>query len=182
MADAEGDTDFEAFAAARAPALFRTALLLTGDRDSAEDLVQSTLERACRKWGRATAADSPEAYVKQIMVNLANDRWRRLVRRRESPLTHDRADESDPYRRTDERDVLVRTLHTLPIGMRTVLVLRYFDEMGDGEIADFMGISAATVRSQASRGMARLRAELTAGRGQATRASSKGMRYERPQH
>jgi RNA polymerase sigma factor (sigma-70 family) len=108
------------------------------------------------------------------MVNLANDRWRRLVRRRESSLTYDRADETDPYQRTEQRDLLVRTLHTLPIGMRTVLVLRYFDDMADGEIAGFMGISAATVRSQASRGMARLRAELNAGRGEAPQTSLRG--------
>lgn len=76
---------FTEFVAQRSGALFRTAYALTGDVHVAEDLVQETLERACRQWRKVAVADSPEAYVRKVLVNLANDRWRRLSRRGECP-------------------------------------------------------------------------------------------------
>ncbi|MDX3758879.1 sigma factor [Streptomyces mirabilis] len=72
--------DFPAFVAARSAALFRGALVLTGSREAAEDLLQETLERTCRKWRTIAAKDAPDAYVRRITVNLANDRWRRFRR------------------------------------------------------------------------------------------------------
>ena len=72
------EEDFQSFVAARSAALFRGALVLTGNREAAEDLVQETLERACRRWRTIATKDAPEAYVRRIMVNLANDRWRRF--------------------------------------------------------------------------------------------------------
>ncbi|WP_242435996.1 sigma factor [Streptomyces sp. Root369] len=74
------ETDFDGFVAALSAALFRGALVLTGNRDAAEDLVQEILERACRKWRTISVKDAPEAYARRIMVNLANDRWRRFRR------------------------------------------------------------------------------------------------------
>ena len=71
---------FTEFVAQRSGALFRTAYALTGDVHVAEDLVQEALERACRHWRKVEVADSPEAYVRKVLVNLANDRWRRLSR------------------------------------------------------------------------------------------------------
>jgi RNA polymerase sigma-70 factor (sigma-E family) len=156
--------DFGQFLAARSAALFGTALLLTGDAHAADDLVQATLEKACRKWGRAVRADSPEAYVRRIMVNLAKDSWRRDRGRRELPLTEELVGGADPFRRTDQRDELIRALLRLPIRMRTILVLRYFDDLEDPSIAGLLGISQATVRSQCARGVTRLRAEVEADR------------------
>lgn len=155
-------TAFAEFVQARSPSLFRTALLLTGDRHLADDLVQSTLERIWRQWRRVRRADSPDAYARRILVNLANDRWRGQRGGRELPLLDtDDAEYAgtvvDPYRQLAHRDQLIRVLHELPLKMRTVLVLRYFDDLSDESIADLMQVSLSTVRSQASRALAKLR-------------------------
>ncbi|WP_063772010.1 SigE family RNA polymerase sigma factor [Kitasatospora mediocidica] len=149
--------DFAEFVQQRSAALFRTAYVLTGGRETAEDLVQEALEKACRHWNRVRVTDSPEAYVRRIVVNLANDRWRRLRRAGERSDLADRADPSDHYRGVEQRDEVVRALQSLPIGMRTVVVLHYLHEMGDAEIAAALGISAGSVRSQLARGLAKLR-------------------------
>ena len=154
-------TAFEDFVQARSAALFRTALLLTGqDRASAEDLLQICLERAYRHWGRiARAGEDPERYARRILVNAANDRWRWLGRRREQPLTLAGSREAVPDRTAEvvDRDVLLRALAVLPQRQRSVLVLRFFDDLDDREIAAMFGCSPGTVRSHISRGLARLR-------------------------
>jgi RNA polymerase sigma-70 factor (sigma-E family) len=161
MRGTDDTAGFAEFVQARSPSLFRTALLLTGGRDPADDLVQSTLERVWRQWGRVRRADSPDAYARRILVNLANDRWRGRRGHHEVPLLEGDTDATavacDPYRQVVQRDELIRVLHTLPLKMRTVLVLRYFDDLPDEAIADLMQVSASTVRSQAARGLARLR-------------------------
>ena len=156
----EEDEDFVEFVAEVSSRLRQTAYLLCGSRDDAKDLVQEALERACRKWHRIAAADSPEAYVRRIMVNLANDRWRRIERLRESELAlaAQRADPGDEYGWLDLREQLTAMLDDLPIRMRTIIVLRYFHDMDDAHIADVLGITPSSVRSQLSRGLAKLRA------------------------
>jgi RNA polymerase sigma-70 factor (sigma-E family) len=155
--------DFSSFVAARSGALFRGALVLTGSREAAEDLVQETLERACRRWRTIVVQDAPDAYVRRIMVNLANDRWRRF--RRVVPQQDTGDDQpapGDEYGRVDSRDQLVRALQSLPIGMRTVVVLRYFHDLSDAEIAGDLRISPSAVRSQLTRGLEKLRAQIPA--------------------
>jgi RNA polymerase sigma-70 factor (sigma-E family) len=154
--------DFAGFVAARSSALFRGAFVLTGNREAAEDLVQETLERAYRKWRAIITKDSPDAYVRRIMVNLANDRWRRFRRSAEHHNGDDRAVPGDEYRRIDNRDQLARALQCLPMRMRTVVVLRYFHDLSDAEIAADLGISQGTVRSQLARAMAKLRSQTPA--------------------
>jgi RNA polymerase sigma-70 factor (sigma-E family) len=156
---AEEGNDFHRFVVARSAVLFRGALVLTGNREAAEDLVQETLERACRKWRTIAAKDSPEAYVRRIMVNLANDRWRRFRRTVPHQDGGDRAAPGDDYGQVDTRDQLVRALQGLPMRMRTVVVLRYFHDLSDDEIAADLGISPSTVRSQLARGIDRLRGQ-----------------------
>ena len=155
--------DFGDFVRQRSAALFRTAYVLTGSRDAAEDLVQEALEKACRHWRRISAVDSPEAYVRRIVVNLANDRWRRLGRAKETSAVPDRADPRDAYQRVELHDEVIRALQTLPMGMRTVVVLHYLHDMGDQQIAAMLGISANAVRSQLTRGLAKLRADASPG-------------------
>ncbi|WP_234443883.1 SigE family RNA polymerase sigma factor [Streptomyces sp. NRRL B-24484] len=152
------------FVEQRSAALFRTAYVLTGHREMAEDLLQEALERACRHWNRVAVADSPEAYVRRIVVNLANDRWRSLRRGGEhADVDLDaRPDARDPYRAVEVRDELLQALHALPIGMRTVVVLRYLHDLDDLEIAETLGVSPGTVRSQLARGLAKLRARAAA--------------------
>ncbi|GAB2702357.1 SigE family RNA polymerase sigma factor [Kitasatospora kifunensis] len=149
--------DFVEFVQQRSAALFRTAYILTGSQHAAEDLLQEALEKACRNWRRVAVADSPEAYVRRIVVNLANDRWRGLRRRGERAELTDHADPRDPYRLVELREELVQALHALPIGMRTVVVLHYLHDMGDEQIADTLRISPSAVRSQLARGLAKLR-------------------------
>lgn len=168
------ETDFEGFAAARAGALFRGALVLTGNREAAEDLVQETLERTCRTWRRIAVADAPDAYVRRIMVNLANDRWRRF--RRTVPDRGDRVAPGDEYGQVDSRDQLVRALQQLPMRMRTVVVLRYFHDLSDAEIAADLDISPSTVRSQLARGIDKLRSQIPALSSPSPRQPTEGVR------
>lgn len=156
------ENDFHGFVVARSAVLFRGALVLTGDRQAAEDLVQETLERACRRWRTIAAKDAPDAYVRRIMVNLANDRWRRFRRTAPYQDDGDRAAPGDQYGQVDTRDQLVRALQGLPMRMRTVVVLRYFHDLSDTEIAADLGISPSTVRSQLARGIDKLRGRLPA--------------------
>lgn len=149
--------DFIEFVQHRSAALFRTAYILTGSRDTAEDLLQEALEKSCRHWNRVEVSDSPEAYVRRIVVNLANDRWRRLRRAGERSDLVDHADPRDPYQLVELRDELVQALHALPIGMRTVVVLHYLHDMRHEEIAETLRISPSAVRSQLARGLAKLR-------------------------
>jgi RNA polymerase sigma-70 factor (sigma-E family) len=151
---------FEEFVRACSPRLFRTALLLAGqDRAAAEDLLQLALERAYRHWARVCRSGEPERYVQRILANASNDRWRRAARRPERLL---RPSDADPLAQDQsgavvERDFLMRALAALPPRQRTVLVLRYFNDLSEAEIADALGCSVGTVKSQVSRGLARLR-------------------------
>jgi RNA polymerase sigma-70 factor (sigma-E family) len=160
QADPEPGVVFEDFVQARSAGLFRTALLLTGqDRSSAEDLLQICLERAYRHWPRITRLGDPERYVRRILVNAANDRWRRLSRMPERPLSAAGIGLAVPDRAGEvaDRDILVRALAALPQRQRSVIVLRYFDGLAEAEIAVLLGCSLGTVRSQVSRGLARMR-------------------------
>ena len=151
---------FEEFVQSYSPRLFKTALLLTGrDRSAAEDLLQLALERAYRHWARVCRSGEPERYVQRILANASNDRWRQAARRPERPL---RSSDADPLAHDQadavvERDFLMRALAVLPPRQRTVLVLRYFNDLSEAETADALGCSVGTVKSQASRGLARLR-------------------------
>ena len=153
------ELDFAEFVREVSPRLLRTAYVLGGSQDVAEDLVQEALERACRSWHKIAVADAPEAYVRQIVVNLANDRWRRIGRQRESGDAQlpDRPDPRDEYARLDLRDQLTVLLEALPIRMRTIIVLRYLHDMDDVQIAAALNITPGAVRSQLSRGLAKLR-------------------------
>lgn len=152
---------FEEFVQDSSPRLFRTALLLTGqDRAAAEDLLQVALERAYRHWARICRSEEPERYVRRILANASHDRWRRAARRRERSLhAGDAAAVIDDHAgAVADRDLLMRALAGLPKRQRTVLVLRYYSDLPELEIADILGCSVGTVKSQASRGLARLRA------------------------
>lgn len=96
------------------------------------------------------------------MVNLANDRWRRFRRTVPEADGAERAAPGDEYGQVDSRDQLVRALQQLPMRMRTVVVLRYFHDLSDAEIAADLDISPSTVRSQLARGIEKLRGQFPA--------------------
>ena len=152
---------FEEFVQHCSGRLFRTALLLTGqDRPAAEDLLQVALERAYRHWGKISRQDEPERYVRRILANASADRWRRARRRPERPMPAGDvvATAPDQADAIADRDFLLRALAALPPRQRAALVLRYYNDMPDAEIAQALGCSAGTVRSQISRGLAQIRA------------------------
>ncbi|WP_166389040.1 SigE family RNA polymerase sigma factor [Catellatospora methionotrophica] len=145
------DDDFEAFVQQRYTALLRTAYLLCGSRDRAEDLLQNALAAALPKWRRM---DHPEAYLRRIMINQLANVWRRPIREIVTAVLPDRPGH-DPA--IEDRDELWSALRRLPVRMRAVLVLRYWEDRSEQETAQILGVSVGTVKSHASRGLDRLR-------------------------
>jgi RNA polymerase sigma-70 factor (sigma-E family) len=145
------------------PRLMSTAYLLCGDRYEAEDLVQTTLVKMMRSWSRIDRKDEPYVYARTVLANTAASRWRR--RRRYDELVAGRRPADpvpDPATRVVLHDAVWRALDTLPARTRAVLVLRYFEDLTEAQTASTLRCSVGTVKSQASRGLARLRAELDA--------------------
>ncbi|MFF5204580.1 SigE family RNA polymerase sigma factor [Streptosporangium sp. NPDC000396] len=149
------DEAFAAFVAARGTGLLRFAHLACGDAEDAEDLLQTALERAYRRWDRV-GYDNPEPYVRRIIVNTAISRARRRAILRIIP-TH--APPELPDRETDValRQMLMDTLRGLPPRQRAVIVLRYWEDLSETQTAEILGCSAGTVKSQASKALAKLR-------------------------
>ena len=156
---AAGRTGFEEFVAARRQALLRTAYLLTGSAEDAEDLVQVALVKCVPHWRRI--ADRPEPYVRQVLARESVDRWRR---RRWREVSTDRLPDRPGEHRgagdTEDAVDLRRALATLAPRQRAVLVLRYYEDLTEKETAAALGIAVGTVKSQARDGLARLRAVL----------------------
>src|SRR4051812_47322319 len=143
--------DFEAFVVARRGALLRTAYLLTGNHQDAEDLVQSTLIKVVPKWGRIK--DRPEPYVRQVLARESVSRWRG---RRWREVTTDVVPERTHHDSLD-RFSLLEDLRRLSQRQRAVLVLRYFDDLTEADTAATLGISVGTVKSHVRDALARLR-------------------------
>jgi RNA polymerase sigma-70 factor (sigma-E family) len=153
------DADFEAWMTARQPALLRTAYLLTGDAHAAEDLVQTTLAKLYLAWDRIRDREHVDAYARRALVNEHRSAWRRPFRRRE--VVPDRPPERGFTEAYDDRhDALWSFVCSLPTRQRAVVVLRYYEELSEAETAEALGISAGTVKSQASRALAALRERL----------------------
>jgi len=145
------ELDFEEFVAARSAALLRTAYLLTGNHQDAEDLVQTALLRAVPRWGRLR---DPEPYVRRILLHESVSRWRR--RRWRETSTESLPELPAAGADVDGRLVLRQALARLAPRQRAVIVLRYFDDLTESQTADLLGISVGTVKSQARDGLARL--------------------------
>jgi len=151
------DAEFAEYMHARQAALLRTAYLLTGDRHSAEDLVQTSLAKLYLAWDKVRDRGAIDGYVRRIMVNENNSTWRRAWKRREF------ASETVPEVRVVDayddgaRGALWDLVQTLPKRARAVVVLRYYEELSEAETAEILGISVGTVKSQASRALATLR-------------------------
>lgn len=160
------EESFRAFVVARRPALLRTAWLLTGSRDDAEDLVQTALVRAARHWSRVVAAGDPEPYVRRVLVTAHVSAWRTASRRVvTTPL--DGLPDGGPAlpgsrgpgdsERTEDRLVLSAALARLTPRQRAVLVLRFYEDLTETQTAETLGIGVGTVKSQTRHALARLR-------------------------
>lgn len=156
-AAAEPAPDFESWAAARWSRLVRTAYLLTGDHHEAEDLVQTTLAKLYPGWSRISRLDEPDAYVHRALANnnLSRFRRRRVVHLLTSRLPERGRPESTG--RVETRASLVTALAALPPRMRAVVVLRYWEDLSEQQVADALGCSVGNVKSQASRALHKLR-------------------------
>jgi len=162
-ADAAAPT-YEEYVAARWGTLYRTAYLLTGSHADAEDLAQTTLIKAYRSWARVASAASPDAYVRRIMTNtfVSTRRPLRFVRERlvDAVPEIEARDEVD-----HERFRLWPHIASLPPKQRAVVVLRYYEDLSEQQIADALGCSPGTVKSNASLALKALRARMGAEEG-----------------
>jgi RNA polymerase sigma-70 factor (sigma-E family) len=150
---------FEEFVAIASPRLLRTAFLLTRDAGHAEDLLQTALARAWRAWNRIDG--DPEPYVRRIIVNSHATWWRRRWRGEEPTAELPERLGESPQNAVDEREWLWQALGRLPRRQRTVLVLRFYEDLTEAQVAGLLGCSVGTVKSQASKALAKLRLDDT---------------------
>lgn len=151
---------YDAFVAAQGSRLLRTAYLLTGDHGAAEDLLQDTLVRVWSRWPRVSGADEPLAYVRRMLVNASVSRHRSLRPRRAA----ERLVAAPPDRSTTDAerpdDELWQLVATLPSRQRAVVVLAYYEDLSDGQVADALGTTTGTVKSQRAKALRALRSRL----------------------
>jgi RNA polymerase sigma-70 factor (sigma-E family) len=158
LAGADRNAEFVEYFAARAAGLRRLAFGLCGDWHTADDLVQTTFVRLYRAWPRIRA-DTIDAYARRVLVNqfLTRRRWWRESVTAQPP---EMADPTDDTARVRDRMALHQTLATLSPRQRAVIVLRYLEDLPVAEVAELLGVSEGTVKSQAARGVQALRAGL----------------------
>ena len=158
MRSGREETEFREFAAAFSPTLVRAAYLLLRDRDAAQDAVQTTLMRTFGRW--RVARRTPEAYSRQVLVNVCRNHWRH--RSRHPVFTGDErlgevVDPGPGAERVEDRLMLVAALSTLTELHREVLVARFFLELSVAETAELLRVPPGTVKSATHRGLAKLR-------------------------
>jgi RNA polymerase sigma-70 factor (sigma-E family) len=155
--DLGGEGTFGDYVAARGAVLLRIALVLTGNRADAEDLLQAALAKTYLAWDKIHDRAALDAYVKRAMVNTQISWWRR--RRVEEFPTEDIPERAaaDHLPPSELQDTVRRALDRLPQRMRAAVVLRYYEDMSEPEIADALGVSRGTVKSTVSRAVAKLR-------------------------
>lgn len=164
QAEPSRQQEFGQFMTARWPGLVRLAYGLTGDRWLAEDIAQAALASAYAAWWRVRRADDPDAYVRRILINASHRRFRR---RRVAEQAHEPrqfanspladAAVADPAELIGERSALLAAVRELPTRQRAIVLLRYWDDLSDAQVAAVLGCAPGTVRSQASRALAKLR-------------------------
>lgn len=159
MTATDQDAGFTAFVQAHSGSLHHTAYLLTGNQQAADDLLQDALLKTWLAWRRIDHK-AAWAYTRRVMVNLTTDRWRR---RRYEAITLDIDDRRpDPvgevgFDAADDRSFIVRQLATLTPQERAMVVLRYYADLSEADVAEHVGVSVGTVKSTCSRALARLR-------------------------
>jgi RNA polymerase sigma-70 factor (sigma-E family) len=148
------DAAFVAFVRRRGPHHLRTAVLLTGNWHTAEDLIQTCLAKLHRVWHRLDTGVDPDSYLRRMLVNTHRSWWRARWRQ-EAPVevVPDRAVEDDGQQQHALVDTVRRALAALPARQRAVLVLRYFEDLPEAQVADLLGCSVGTVKTHASRGI-----------------------------
>ena len=160
---------FQEFAAARLPAVLAFAAVLTGQRATAEDIAQEVLIRAYARWDTIGRLDRPEFYVRKMVLNeflsWRRRSWRLIPAGDTAAARESTSDHADQYA---ERSALLAEIGKLPRRQRAVLVLRYYEDRSDAEIAELLGCQPGTVRAYASRALAALRIEMSSQPGNLT--------------
>ncbi|MER5426876.1 SigE family RNA polymerase sigma factor [Streptosporangium roseum] len=154
----EDDSRFVEFVAERTDALLRYGYALSGNTHDAADLTQEAFIRLHRAWSRVRRKEDPESYTKMIMARLHISIWRRRRREQLTCVVPEISLEDVLPSEADQE--LWQTLCLLPRKQRTVLVLRFYEQLTDAEISALLGISQGTVRSHASLGLSRLRSAM----------------------
>ena len=162
------DAAFRDYVLARGTALLRVAIMLTGNRADAEDLVQAALAKTYLAWDKINDRAALDSYVRRAMVNTHISWWRR--RKFEEYPTDELPDQviTDHARESETAEVVRRALDRLPDRMRAAVMLRYFEDMTEPEIAETLGVSLGTVKSTVSRAVARLRIDAELGKDSGT--------------
>jgi RNA polymerase sigma-70 factor (sigma-E family) len=157
--DRLAEREYRAFVASRHAALFRVAMLLTGHREDAEDLLQTALTKLALHWTRLTRSSSADAYVRKTLYHQQVSRWRSRRHRGEQVTAHppDAGAVGDLAHDSALRVTLAAALGQLTRRQRAVIVLRYYEDLPEAEVAQILGCSVGTVRSQTHRSLARLR-------------------------
>lgn len=155
----EHEREFREFVASRSEALLRTAYFLTGDVHHAQDLLQTALLACARRWHRIRDREQPEAYVRRALYRHQVNWWRARARRPEKLVASapEHPTGRDHAADTALRHGLLEALRALPPRQRAVVVLRYYEDRPETEVARMLDISLGTVRSQAARALAKLR-------------------------
>ncbi|MGH3497167.1 MAG: SigE family RNA polymerase sigma factor [Nocardioidaceae bacterium] len=143
---------FDEFVRGRLPELLRFGRALTGNEADAADLVQDALERTLASWSRIQSRDDPEGYVRRVMVNRNISVWRKLRRER---ITDELPDSGHHDRHEDSE--LWRALRALPPRQRAVIALRYYEDMTEQQVAQILGCTVGTVKSQSAKALTKLR-------------------------
>ena len=159
------ETTYEEYVGARWATLYRTAYLMTGNHADAEDVVQTALVKVYAAWSRVSAADSPDAYVRRVLTNtfLSSRRPLRVSRER---LVDQMPEVSAPPPGSDDRLSIWPHVASLPPRQRAVVVLRYYEDLSEQQIADALGCSTGTVKSNASLALKSLKARMSAAEGE----------------
>ncbi len=155
------DADFSEWMTARQAWLLRTAYLLCGDTHTAEDIVQTALAKIYLAWPRIEIRGAVDAYARRAVVNETTSLWRRAWKRHETTrdVLPEQAgpDHRDQTHQAAQHQALWGLVNALPTRQRAVVVLRYYEQLTEAEVAQILGISAGTVKSQCSRALATLR-------------------------
>ena len=152
-----GSLDFDVAFAGLYERAYKVAYRILGNRGDAEEVAQEALARAFERWTKLARDEVPVGWVVRVASNLAIDSWRRRSRRGEDGATSERGVEDPP---AADRVALVRGLRALSRRQREAIVLRYLADLPEADVAAALGCGVGSVKQHASRGLARLRAEL----------------------
>ena len=153
----QGDDErFTDFVRAHSGSLFRTAYLMTGDYQRAEDLLQTTLVRVYQRWPRVERMDWPVGYARKVLASQASSWWRRRSSHESPTLIRDQPTWQDQTEEVAEHERVWQAVLTLPPRQRAVTVLRYYEDLSEAEIAETLSMAPGTVKSHAHAASRRL--------------------------